>query len=494
MMNATTDGPAAADGPQRLFTTGNVLAGLMLSLALSFLLNRLRAPHYPKDIPWVGNGKSPLAAIKGMKDWVQEGYDAYSKQDKVFIIPGLLGTPPEVVIPRAHMAWMLDQPDHVVSTAAAHYDVLNGDYSFIHKIILADPYHEHVVHRTLARHLTALVPHIDEQVRLCVDHIFGTDDKQWKTVNIWDALMEFVPSVTHRILVGKPLCENTEYLNGMIGFSLAVTRDLLLFPLIPTIIKPFVCPIFGLSSKYHYWKTAKHSVPLINQRLADMAAKDRGDPAYENWQPPSDYITWHISTAKAEGRADELDPYRIAQRIMPINFGSIHTTVLTGLNLFLDILSHDGEQQILDALRDEVARVRQEQGPGPWTKAGLAKLHRLDSAIRESMRWSTFTQTMIVRKVVAPGGVTNEATGQHFAKDTILSCPIWGTQHDDDLYGEAAGRFDAFRYSREREEYEARGGKEKKPEEGLKIAKMGMVTTSNEHFSFGHGRHAWWVE
>lgn len=484
---------AISEGSTRLFTAGNVIAGLILSVAISLLLNRLRAPRYPTDIPWVGNGKGLLSAIREMKDWVQKGYDEYSKQDKVFIIPGLLGTPPEVIIPRSQMNWMLDQPDHVISTAAAHYDILNGEYSFVNKAILGDPYHEHVVHRTLARHLTALVPQIDEQVRLSVDDIFGTDEKAWKTINIWDALMEFVPRVTHRILVGRPLCENREYLTGMINFSLAVTRDLLLFPLIPTIIKPIICPVFGLSSKYHYWKTAKHSVPLIKQRLADMAAKERGDPALKNWQPPSDYITWHISTAKAEGRTEELEPSRIAQRIMPLNFGSIHTTVLTGLNFFLDILSHDGEQHILESLREEVARVQQEQGPGLWTKAGLAKLHRLDSAIRESMRWSTFTQTMILRKVVAPGGVTNEATGQHFAKGTTMSCPIWGTQHDGDLYGEAADRFDAFRYSREREEYEAQDDEQKKPEEGLKVAKMGMVTTSNEHFSFGHGRHAWYA-
>lgn len=222
-----------------------------------------------------------------------------------------------------------------------------------------------------------------------------------------------------------------------------------------------------------------------------MEAKERGDPALKDWQPPNDYITWHINVAKAEGRADELHPSRIAMRILPLNFGSIHTTVLTASNVFLDMLAHDGEQHILESIRDEVRQVATEQPGVHWTKAGLAKLHRLDSAIRESMRVSGFSQTMVSRKVVAREGVTSPFTGHHFSYGTTLACLIWATQHDGEIFGDSADRYDAFRYARQRESYEARSDGDKNPDEGLKVAKMGMVTTSAEHFAFGHGRHAW---
>lgn len=427
-----------------------------------------------------------------MRQWTENGYEEYNKKDKMYIVPGLLGTVPEVVIPRSQMRWMLDQPDHVASTAAAHYDSLNGKYSFVDKVILRDPYHEHVIHRTLARHLTSLVPAIDEEVQRSVDHIYGSaSETEWTTINIWDSLMEFVPPVTNRILVGRPLCDNKEYIEGMVGFSLSVTRDIILHPMVPFVIKPIVCRILGLSSKYNYWKTAKHSIPVIKQRLADMAAAERGEK--KGWQPPDDYITWQITLAKAEGRTDEMQPRRIAQRIMPINFGSIHTTVLTGLGAFLDMLAHDDEQKILDSIREEIVQVKKEEPEGYWTKSGLAKLHRLDSAIRESMRISGFSQTLVARKVVAPEGLTDPVSGRHFAYGTMLSCPVWGTHHDEELYGDTANKYDAFRYSREREQYATRTEEVKNSEEGLKVAQMGMVTTSVEHFPFGHGRHAWYV-
>jgi hypothetical protein len=483
---------SSTEGQLKLLTLGNVLAGILASTALSLFLTWLRAPRYAKDIPRVGVGKSFIAAFTEMKGWIQDGYDKYSKDGKAFIIPGLLGTPPEVVIPRSQMNWMLDQPDHIISTAAAHYDILNGDYSFVDKRILEEPYQEHVVHRSLARHLAALIPGLDRQIRNCVDDIYGTDDKEWRTVNIWDSLMILIPKVTNLMFVGQELCDNKEYLDNMLNFTEDVTRDLMTFPMIPTIIKPILCPLAGLASKYHYRKTAKHSVPMIKQRLKDMAAKESGDPAYKDWKAPNDYITWTISVATAEGRTEELDPVRISQRLLPLNFAAIHTTAITTLHSFLDFLGYDKEQNIIETLREEITRVLAEEEPrGEWNKAKLSKLHRTDSAIRESMRVNAMAQTMVIRKVVAPGGVTNEDTGQHFARGTIMSCPIWCTQHDEGIFGAGAGRYDAFRYSRLREEYDARSAGEKNPDAGLRVAKMGMVTTSVEHYGFGHGRHAW---
>ncbi|KAG8162889.1 hypothetical protein KVR01_007367 [Diaporthe batatas] len=463
---------SSTEGQPKLLTLGNILAGVLASTALSLFLTWLRAPRYAKDIPRVGAGKSFLAAFTEMKGWIQDGYDKYSKDGKAFIIPGLLGTPPEVVIPRSQMNWMLDQPDHIISTAAAHYDILNGDYSFVDKRVLEEPYQEHVI-------------------RACVDDIYGTDAKEWRTVNIWDSLMVLIPKVTNLMFVGQELSDNKEYLDNMLNFTEDVTRDLMTLPMIPTIIKPIVGPLAGLASKYHYRKTAKHSVPLIKQRLEDMAARERGDPAYKDWRAPNDYITWTITVATAEGRADELDPVRISQRLLPLNFAAIHTTAITTLHALLDFLGHDRSQNITAALREEMTRVLDGEEPrGEWNKAKLSRLHRTDSAIRESMRVNAMAQTMVIRKVVAPGGVTNDATGQHFSRGTILSCPIWCTQHDEDIFGPLADRYDAFRYSRLREEYEARAAGEKSADGGLRVAKMGMVTTSVEHYGFGHGRHA----
>jgi hypothetical protein len=40
---------------------------------------------------------------------------------------------------------MLDQPDHILSTAVAQSEALHGEYNFLGARYLADPYHVRVI-------------------------------------------------------------------------------------------------------------------------------------------------------------------------------------------------------------------------------------------------------------------------------------------------------------------------------------------------------------
>ncbi len=388
------------------------------------------------------------------------------------------------------MAWLVDQPDNVLSSSEAHYDGLFGAYSFVNKVLLRDPFHERVIHRSLARHLTALIPQPQVDIQSCADEIFGLDDKEFKTINIIDAMFSFIPRATNRIIVGGSICRVDEYIDNMVQISHDVIRNMLLLTFVPPVLRPVLGRLASLPVKYHYGKTARYTIPSSSSGWPTSSCEEQGDPRYADWVPPNDYISWHITLARAEGKVAELDPVRISERLVPINFATIHTTAITSLNLVLDFLSSDGEYGTMAAIAEEVRRVYGEEG-GQWTKAGLARLYRLDSAIRESMRVSAISQTILQKKVVARAGVTNPATGWHFEYGTLIECPMWGTHHDPDLFGEKAHLYDPFRYSREREAFDLKTDEEKDADERLRLQRTGLVTTSDTYFPFGHGRHAW---
>jgi cytochrome P450 len=383
---------------------------------------------------------------------------------------------------------MLELPDRVLSTKEAHKDALHNDYQFFG---VDDQFPIQTIHKHLARNLVGLIPGVQEEIHGAIDATFGKDTENWKTLNLWEAWLGIVPRVTNRIIVGAPLCQNQEFLNSLVAFADDVVRNSFLLDMFPHIFKPVVAPFLVLSNWWHWRKSYRHSKPVIEQRIHDMARKASGvDPAYEDWQPPEDMITWLIRKANADGRGAELNAEMLSKNTLAIEFAAIHTTVMTGFNLLLDLLSSDPSLNYLDTIREETSRVLAEEN-GAWTKTGLARLHRTDSAIKESMRFSHFARALTHRKVVAPEGVTNTAEGWHAPYGAFLMLDLAGTHRDPALYPEP-DQYDAWRFSRDKEAYEAKEADEKgDAEEAMRVKRLGMVTTSAEYLPFSHGRHGW---
>lgn len=472
-------------------TAGNVVAVFIVSWIVTLAFSK---PAYPA-FPWVGEGPGLLAWIKGnatylfhYAEWVEDGYNKYTKNGKPFIISGTIIRPTEIVLSRSQTSWMLDQPDNVLSTAAAQNDALHGQYNFFRARYMEDAFHGRVIHKSLARNLNDLIPEMEEEVKYSIDKTFGLDTEKWNKFNVWESWLAIVPYVTNRMLVGYPLCRNKEFLASCVAFTNDIIRNMFLLGLTPSVLRPIVGRIAALPNWWHWWKSSKYSLPLIHQRIHDMQRKQEGDPQYKDWVPPEDFITWTIRVAKQENNQFELHPDVISRRIMPLEFAATHTTSITGLGVVLDLLSSDPALGYIEGICEEAARVLREEG-GHWTKGGLSRLVRLDSAIRESMRFSNFAQVLVERKVVAKEGVTNKAEGWHVPYGGLFALNLGGIQHDNDLY-QNANIYDAFRFSRSRESYEAKSQDQKGSEEGLKLKQMGMVTTGDSHLPFGHGRHA----
>lgn len=180
--------------------------------------------------------------------------------------------------------------------------------------------------------------------------------------------------------------------------------------------------------------------------------------------------------------SDERSVYALAYRIVLLNFAAITTSTIMATNALLDIWSAPDSESVVAALREEASTVLH-QHDGEWTKAAVSKLHRLDSAIRESARVSGVGGTAIARKVRADGGITLP-DGTWIPKGTTVGVSMDGIHFDEAFY-ERPMEFDAFRFSRPREEAISSGEKPPVNED--------LVTTSARWLPFSHGIHAWYV-
>ncbi|KAL7920266.1 cytochrome P450 [Trichoderma austrokoningii] len=468
-----------------------------LFLVVTFIIDFVSgfASHPPSHIPSMGkNGIfnsfiDSFRAIKNYNKWVKDGYSQFGRKGLPFIVPQPLSGHSEVVLPRSQVAWLVDQPDNVLSTYDAHNTSLFTRYNFLGRRLAHDPFPNRVMHKHLARHLTTVIPNVDEETQFVVSAMFGDDTENWKSFTLWNMWLAIVPRVINRLLVGPELCRNKQFVDNMTNFSNDVVRNMLILQLLPKVLHPVVGRLLSIFN-YMHWRSADAVVqPLVQERLNSMLKHANKDVGFEDYAPPEDYVTWTIRQALAENKTFELNSVILSKRLLPIEFAAIHTTVLTGQLWMQDLLSSDPETGILDMLRAEIKANKPKSGP--WTKAALSNLVRLDSSIRESQRLSNFSSTMVERKVVSENGVYNPDLDLTFPKGSWVVLNMEGTHHCEYIY-ENAQSYDPLRYSRMREAWDAKSDEEKKdePGEGTRMRGLGMVTTSPQHLAFGHGRHA----
>ena len=104
---------------------------------------------------------------------------------------------------------------------------------------------------------------------------------------------------------------------------------------------------------------------------------------------------------------------------------------------------------MIAGLREETERVLAECN-GCFTKAGLAKLVRPDSAIKESMRISAVAGAEIARRVRSASGITLD-NGIQLPQAITVGVDQMSI-HTDETFYDRPHEYDAFRFSRPQED------------------------------------------
>lgn len=102
-------------------------------------------------------------------------------------------------------------------------------------------------------------------------------------------------------------------------------------------------------------------------------------------------------------------------------------------------------------------------------------MHKLDSLIREALRYNPLTPQGLVRQVVKPGGLTTP-DGVYLPEGTHVHSIVKNVHHDVDLFGSSANEFDPLRY------YNIAAINQESQKSAVRIG--------SDFLSWGLGRHA----
>lgn len=380
-----------------LYTLATLLAIPTLPALLLILINFRRTYRVPSHLPWAGlndktvlpRTRASLRELTAKRAPITEGYERYAKHGKPFVLPTMHW--PEVALPPASNAWLVAQPDSVLSTPQTQDDLLalpflghGPDHAAVHDFS--------VISRDLTRQMGRLLPALTEEVERSFEGSFGVEAGEWREVELYEAVELAARRGVNRVFVGEELCRDERVLKRLlsagIAFSLcgAVIRSL-----VPSFLKSVLAPIAGLPFFYQRWRVKRLLLPTITQRMAaERTACEKASPTTDK---PNDALQWIISSAyNPKTQTFALTPSDIAGKTLLLNFFALFTTSITAGTILLDILTYTpphpptphSPADLLHHLRTEAAHILPLL---PTDPTAVRRLRKLDSAVRETLRF-----------------------------------------------------------------------------------------------------------
>ncbi|KAI0483871.1 cytochrome P450 monooxygenase [Xylaria cf. heliscus] len=312
--------------------------------------------------------------------------------------------------------------------------------------------------KQLTKLLAQITAPLAEEISFAVNYNFG-DSTQWRETTAYPALLDVTARMSSRVFLGDELARDKEWLritkNYMVDGMQAVRK---VSPY-PVNLRPYVGRFFPECRKvYEYYKrTGDIIYPIIEKRKKmKQAALAAGEPA----PVFNDALEWIEQESKTLNSS-----YDVVQFQLILTTVAITTTTDLFQSVMIDLINHP---ETLQAVRDEMVQVLGQEG---WKKTSLYNLKLMDSVMKETQRLKPFWTAMrrsVEGDIVLPDG-TPVKKGSRIHIDTHR-------MRDPEVYeSPEVWKGDRFLHIR------SQPGKENLGQ---------LVSTSADHFGFGHGEHA----
>ncbi|KAL4884492.1 cytochrome P450 [Aspergillus karnatakaensis] len=472
----------------------HVLAGsISLALALAlyfFLLKRNDTKEaFLSSQPWVGvreewvaHLRASIRILSGVREFLDQGYQQFSKSQKAFVLPSL-AEPPWLVLPPSSLRELILKSDADLDHSILHEEQLQIYHTqgALGHHTAEVPLQYDIVRRQLSRQLPLVAEALHDEVDRSFRHYWGSASTATREINLSETCTNIVIRTANRVFAGPDVCSNENFIEHMQRYSEAVVRAGIIIRLLPRWLRSVIAPILRASYRRHLNICRSICVPVIRRRV-QQAVEQRSSPL-STYEAPTDVLQWLVDAALQRSDRSELDPLLLTQRLLMLNFVSIETTAMGITHAIADLYSSADAEVFVAGLREECQRVLPRDGA--WTKSHLDQLVRIDSTIRESMRVSDFAHIQIPRVVANPNGVDLKTTGDqplHVPPGVKLCVPAHSIHRDPEFYIEPLS-YNAFRFVTEPSTDSS--GVSESPSK-----RPSLATTTNSFLVFGHGRHA----
>ncbi|OLN88210.1 Ent-kaurene oxidase 1 [Colletotrichum chlorophyti] len=441
---------------------------LFACVAAILLQTALKADPW-SDIPMIGTeyGGSESRRKKFMNGEARNLYlDGYRKfKERAFRITTARKSPNIVVAPK-FMDELKRLPDDVLSFNKAIEEAMFAKYTSVETDIKLLP---HTVKTSLTPSLVRVNPILSEEVVEAL-RIELPQSNEWTEVNITDKLLRVIAMASGRVFIGPELCRNEEYLDAAINYAV----DLMTAIRAVADIRPWMRP-FTAGSKPEV-KKLQRRVQEADRFLRPVVKARREAAMNPDYQKPDDMLQWMMDAQSKFGKKgdEELARYQLS-----ISFAAIHTTTATTTNALYTLAAMP---ELVSMLREDIQTALAESN-GVFTSSAMQNMKKLDSFLKETMRYYALGPTSFMRKVLKTFTLSN---GQVIPAGSVIELPSIGINTDDEVFPDPE-KFDPLRFYKLRQ---AKGEQMTGTKQAEVVANAQFVSVGPTNLMFGYGRHA----
>ncbi|KAJ1335086.1 cytochrome P450 monooxygenase 2 [Microdochium nivale] len=319
-----------------------------------------------------------------------------------------------------------------------------------------------VTRKQLTKSLSRITGILSLEASFAVGLNFGLSSATaWQTISPFPACLDVVARLSSRIFLGVELSRNQEWLDITKSYTVNAFHASILLRTYPLWSRRFAASWLVPEVRIVRHQMAE-ATKLVDGIIAKRRQEDKEGTAINERVP--DAIDWF---EEESGGA----PYDSGLMQLTLAAVAIHTTTDLLTETMLRLAQ---EPELVEELRAEIKSVL--LADGAWTKAGMANLKLLDSAIKEAQRLRPILSANMLRRVMAPTPVPGHE-GRVFPKGSQL---IVSThyRHDPNTYPEPL-KYNGRRFADMRAD----------PNLDKKLP-VHLVSTGPTSLSFGHGVHS----
>ncbi|KEY72037.1 hypothetical protein S7711_00055 [Stachybotrys chartarum IBT 7711] len=416
-------------------------------------------------LPWT---RAALYAITGTSRTALEGYGRFCKNNNLFALPST-GAGAVVAIPPSLLS-LLNRSESQVRAFDCQIENIQPHYMIGDRGLYENILHFEVVRKHMTKDVGYFAASTAEELHVAFSDVWGTKTGEWTEIPVFDTCARIIARASNRAFLGLPLCRDETLLEQTRLYANAVYLGSAIITALPQAMRPLLGHLIALPAKRYLAKCQEILVPFIQDRLKLWRERKASEQ-------PNDAVQWMIERC-SKFDAGEMEPTRIAQRLLILNLVSIFTTAYAFANCVLDLYGSEHRDDFVAGLRAEYYSVVQNHG-APTTKAAVDRLYRLDSTVRESLRLSAFG-IITLQRIVGDSGL-DLGDGIHIPGGVRIGIPSQAI-HFDASYHENPLAFDAFRFSRPFEGPE--GQRRQSSDQRL------SVNIDESFLTYGYGKHA----